>query len=107
MAQLAGAKVFYKLDANSEFYQIPLDPKSTKVTTFITLFSRYYYSRLPIGITSAPKHFHRRISKNFTSVTGTVSMMDDFLIFGKNQEEHDKHLAVVLKKDSRSLANFE
>ena len=42
LAQLAGAKVFSKLDANSGCYQTPLDPKSAKLTTFIMPFGRYY-----------------------------------------------------------------
>ena len=69
-----------------------------KLTTFITPFSRYYYNRLLFGITSAPEHFHRRISEILIGVTGTVSMIDDVLVFSKNQEEHDKHLAVTLGK---------
>jgi hypothetical protein len=36
LAQLAGAKVFTKLDANSGFWQIPLSPESALLTTFIT-----------------------------------------------------------------------
>jgi hypothetical protein len=40
LAQLAGAKVFLTLDTNSGFWQIPLDPESAKLTTFITPFAR-------------------------------------------------------------------
>ena len=36
-AQLAGATVLSKLNANSGFWQIPLSPDSAKLTTFITL----------------------------------------------------------------------
>lgn len=36
LAQLGGAKYFSKLDANSGFWQIEMDPESSKLTTFIT-----------------------------------------------------------------------
>ena len=41
LAQLSGAKIFSKLDANSGFWQIPLDKPSRLLTTFITPFGRY------------------------------------------------------------------
>ena len=59
LAQLAGAEVFTKLDANSGFWQISLSPNSALLTTFLTPFGRYCFHRLPFGITSAPEHFQR------------------------------------------------
>ena len=85
LAQLAGAKVFFKLDANSEFYRIPLDPRLAKLTTFITPFGRYYYNRLPFGITSEPEHFHKRILEILTGVTENVGMINDVLISAKTR----------------------
>ena len=41
LAQLSGAGVFSKLDANSGFWQIPLDEESRPLTTFITLYGRF------------------------------------------------------------------
>ena len=38
LAQLSGAKVFSKLDANSGFYLIDLTPEPALLATFVTLF---------------------------------------------------------------------
>ena len=40
LAQLSGAKLFSKLDANNGFWQIPLVETSQPLTTFITPFGR-------------------------------------------------------------------
>ena len=60
LAQLGGATVFSKLDANSGFWQIELTKESSLLTTFITPFGRYCFNRLPFGITSAPEYFQKR-----------------------------------------------
>ena len=52
LAQLSGAKVFSKLDANSGFWQIPLTEESRLLTTFITPFGRYCFNKLPFGIST-------------------------------------------------------
>lgn len=95
---LGEAKVFTKLDANSGFFQIPLDQESQELTTFITHFGRYCFTRLPFGITSAPEHFQHRMTKILEGLSGVVNQTDDTLIFGKNQEEHDLRLEAVLKR---------
>ena len=45
LAQLSGAKVFSKLDANSGFWQIPLTEESRRLTTFITPYGRYCFNK--------------------------------------------------------------
>ena len=98
LAQLAGAKLFSKLDANSGFWQIPLDSTSSLLTTFITPFGRYCFHRLPFGNSSAPEHFQRRMSEALSGLTGVVCMMDDVLIHGTTTEEHDERLEKVLQR---------
>ena len=98
LAQLSGAKVFSKLDANSGFYQIQLTEESSFLTTFITPFGRYGYNRLPFGITSAPEHFQKRMQSILSDMEGTVNMIDDILVYGKDQEEHDERLEKVLNR---------
>ncbi|KAI3373366.1 hypothetical protein L3Q82_006673 [Scortum barcoo] len=68
LGQLAGAKVFSKLDANAGFWHIPLSKESSLLTTFITPLGRYCYNRLCLGISSAPEHFQKRVCSRFWMV---------------------------------------
>ena len=98
LAQLTGAQVFTKLDANSGFWQIPLARKSRLLTTFITPFGRYCFNKLPFGITSAPELFQRHMNSMLSGLSGVLCLMDDVLVFGKDQAEHDDRLEKVLKR---------
>lgn len=98
LAQLAGATIFSKLDANSGFWQIGLSPESAKLTTFITPFGRFFFNRLPFGISSAPEHFQKRISQVLEGTDGALCQMDDILVYGKSVGEHNQHLEATLHK---------
>ena len=98
LAQLTGATVMSKLDANSGFWQIPLAKESRELTTFITPFGRYCFNKLPFGISSAPEHFQKRMSTVLDGLVGVLCLMDDILIFGKDQKEHDVRLTTVLER---------
>ena len=81
LAQLSGGTVFSKLDTNSGFWQIPLARKSRLLTTFITLFGRYYFNKLPFGISSAPELFQKRMNAILSWQKGVLCWMDDVLVF--------------------------
>ena len=87
LAQLAGARVFSKLNANSGFWLIPLSPESIPLTTFITPYGRYCFHRLPFGM-----------SEVLGDLEGVVCMMDDVIVHGRSQEEHNERLIKVLNR---------
>ena len=98
LAQLAGARIFSKLDTNSGFWQIPLDTNCRHLTTFITPFGRFWFNKLPFGISSAPEVFQKQMSNILEGLPGVLCHLDDILVNDKNIEEHDSRLKLVLEK---------
>ena len=98
LAQLSGATVFSKLDANSGFWQIPLAKESRLLTTFITPFGRFCFNQLPFGISSVPEIFQRQMNTILSGLPGVVCHVDDILVFGKDAEEHETRLQAVLSQ---------
>ena len=96
--KLSGAKVFSKLDATFGFWQLLLDEDSAKLTTFIAPFDRYFYKRLPFGISSAPEIFQRTMEEILAGEENVVCYFDDILIYSKDYSSHDEHLDKVMKK---------
>jgi len=45
---------------------------------------------MPFGISSAPEHFQKRISKILAGLEGVLCLMDDVLVFSKDVKEHDE-----------------
>ncbi|UYV65691.1 hypothetical protein LAZ67_3005154 [Cordylochernes scorpioides] len=59
---------------------------------------KYRFKRLPFGISSAPEVFQRKMSNLLESQSGVNCHMDDIVIWGATQEEHDERLRCVLRK---------
>lgn len=98
LGQIGNAKVFSKLDANSGFHQVVLTENSKLLTTFITPFGRFAYNRLPFGITSAPEFYQQQVSQILAGLPGTVCLMDDIMIAGRDETEHDERLKATLSR---------
>lgn len=92
------SKFFTKLDANSGFWQIPLDQKSRLLTTFLTPWGRFCFNRLPFGISSASEIYQRMMSEILEGLEGVICHMDDILIHSPTHEDHVKHVRAVLQK---------
>lgn len=98
LPQLSGAKFFSKLDIKNAFHQIELSQKSRFITTFITKRGLMRYTRLIFGINNAPELFQKILERVLVGCKGSAIYLDDILVFGKSQEEHDNNLSNVLQR---------
>eukprot|EP00731_Ephydatia_muelleri_P015565 Em0008g1285a len=53
---------------------------------------------LKSSVLSAPKHFQKCVSRILEGIEGVVCQIDDILVFGKDQDQHDTRLMAVLKR---------
>lgn len=95
--KLSRDTVFSSLDAASGFFHIPLRPDSRKLTTFSTPFGTFMFKRLPFGITSTPEIFQRKMVETLQGLEGVKVLMDNILVYGVTEEQHDSRLEKVMR----------
>jgi len=95
---LSKAKVFSKIDLRSGYHQIKIRPKDVPKTAFSTRYGLYEYLVMSFGLTNAPAHIMYLMNSVFMPKLDkfVVVFIDDILVYSRNEEEHAKHLRVVL-----------
>jgi hypothetical protein len=96
--QLAGAKVFSKIDLRSGYHQIKIFLEDIPTMAFSTRYVLYEYLVISFGLTNAPAHFLYLMNSMFIPELDNfvVVFIDDILIYFKNEEGHEQHLQIVL-----------
>lgn len=107
LPNLSNAKVFSVLDIKSAYHQCELDEESRPLTTFITQYGRFRYKRLVFGISCAPEMFQKVMESVLSQCRNVVCYIDDILVYGADEQEHDECLAKVLRilKENNVLLN--
>jgi hypothetical protein len=108
--QLAGAKVFSKVDLCLGYHQIKICPEDIPKTVFFTRYRLYKYLVMSFGLTNALAHVMYLMNSVFMSELDKFVMMfiDDILVYSKNEEEHEQHLWIILQwlRDHQLFAKF-
>jgi hypothetical protein len=108
--QMRGGKVFSKIDLRSGYHQLKTRIEDVPKTTFTTRYGLYEYLVMSFGLTNASAYFMNLMNKVFMEYLDQffVVFIDDILVYSQNEEAHEGHLRLVLKKlrDNQLNAEF-
>lgn len=97
-SRLQGGAIFSKIDLSQAYAQILLDEKSKELVTISTHKGLFQYQRLPYGVACACAKFQKIMESLLQNIEGSVVFLDDILVSGKNEFEHNSRLDKVLSR---------
>ncbi|KAK7103788.1 hypothetical protein V1264_018620 [Littorina saxatilis] len=97
---LVGSQYFSTLDLASGYHQIAMDPADQHKTAFVTPMGLYEYTRMPMGLISAPATFQRLMQTTMSEFLFQFLLvyLDDLLVYSKTFDEHLEHLDRLLER---------
>ena len=99
-------QIFSSLDLRSAFHQIPLKPSERQLTAFEGDGRLYKWCVLPFGLTNSGAVFSRVLGELVEGFPGCFHYLDDIVIAGLTEEEHDLNLVNFLELASTAGIHF-
>jgi hypothetical protein len=79
-----------------QYYMFELDKESQDLCTIITLFGKYKYLRLPMGLKCSPDIAQAAMEKVLSDIKDAGIFIDDVGAFSDNWDHHVNLLATIL-----------
>jgi hypothetical protein len=99
-ASSAGGRYFSRLDMKQAYQQMKVSENSRQYPIINTSNGSFVYTRMPLGVSSAPSIWQRAMDGILAGIPGVECYLDDALLIGKTEQEHDGRLQAVLERPS-------
>lgn len=98
-AKLSESKVFSTLDLVEAFHHVEVEEDSREILTFISHKGLFRFKVLVYGLNVSPAKFQQiMVEYVLQDLDGVEVYMDDFIVHGRDQEEHDNRLRKTLNR---------
>nr|GEW08431.1 hypothetical protein [Tanacetum cinerariifolium] len=97
--QLQGLSVYSKIDLRSRYHQLRIKEEDIPITAFRTWYGHFEFQVMPFGLTNAPAVFMDLMNRVCMPYLDKfiIVFIDGILLFSKEEEEHGKHLKIILE----------
>ncbi|GKC99527.1 putative reverse transcriptase domain-containing protein [Tanacetum coccineum] len=108
--QLQGSSVYSKIDLRSGYHQLRIKEEDILIAAFRTRYGHFEFQVMPFGLINTPAVFMDLMNRVWKPYLDKfiIVFIDDILIYSKNDEEHEKHLRIILEllKKEKLYAKF-
>jgi hypothetical protein len=96
---LKGENIFSNIDLRSSYHHVRIGDEYTSKIAFWTRYGHYEFLVVPFGLTNGLTTFMCLMNGVFKDFMDkfVIVLLDDILIYSKIEEEHEKHLRMVLQ----------
>jgi transposase InsO family protein len=95
---LGGYRLYSKMDLREGYHQIPIRQSDRWKTGFITRKGAFMYTRIPMGLTTAPNYFQSCMASLLRGLEGVVGFVDDVIVAANSKAEMLSRLREVLMR---------
>ncbi len=95
--KVQGSASLSMLDLMKAYHYIEVHPESHLLTLTMTPLGPQQYVKMPLGLKDSSAVFQWCIWETLEDCPGSIPYIDDVLVYGKSQQEHDHNLEWVLQ----------